>query len=97
MKGDNGTVQSVTWTIQICRICFSVSYERIMLQTGESSSHAASKKRLYPVNLNSEAITVFANSNAGIVGSNPTQGMDDCVRLFCVCVVLRVGSGLAPG
>jgi hypothetical protein len=33
-------------------------------------------------------------SEAGIVGSNPTQGTDVCVRLFCVCVVLCVGSGL---
>jgi hypothetical protein len=31
------------------------------------------------------------------VGSNPTQGMDVCVCLFCVCVVLCVGSGLATG
>jgi hypothetical protein len=29
------------------------------------------------------------------VGSNPIQGMDVCVRLFCLCVVLCVGSGLA--
>jgi hypothetical protein len=28
---------------------------------------------------------VFARSNVGIVGSNPTQGMDVCVRLFCLC------------
>jgi hypothetical protein len=28
------------------------------------------------------------------VDSNPTQSMDVCVRLFCVCVVLCVGSGL---
>jgi hypothetical protein len=27
------------------------------------------------------------------MGSNPTRGMDVCVRLFCVCVVLCVGSG----
>jgi hypothetical protein len=45
----------------------------------------------------SKAWTVFARSNAGILGSNSTQGMDVCVRLFCVCVVLRVGSGLARG
>jgi hypothetical protein len=44
-----------------------------------------------------EACTVFARSNVGIVGSIPTQGMDVCVRLFCVCVVLYVGSGLATG
>jgi hypothetical protein len=31
-----------------------------------------------------KAWTVFALSNAGIVVSNPTQGMDVCVRLFCV-------------
>jgi hypothetical protein len=33
----------------------------------------------------SKAWTVFALSNAGIVGSNPTVGMDVGVRLFCVC------------
>jgi hypothetical protein len=27
---------------------------------------------------------VFAHSNTGIVGSNPTRGMDVFVRLFCV-------------
>jgi hypothetical protein len=32
--------------------------------------------------------------NTGIVGSNPTQGMDVCVRLFIVRVVLCVGRGL---
>jgi hypothetical protein len=31
------------------------------------------------------------------VGSNHTQGMDVCLRLCCVCVVLCVGSGLATG
>jgi hypothetical protein len=43
----------------------------------------------------SKARTVLARSNAGIVGSNPTQGMAVCVLLFCVCVVQCVGSGLA--
>jgi hypothetical protein len=32
-----------------------------------------------------------------VVGSNFAQGMDVHVRLFCVCVVLCVGSGLATG
>jgi hypothetical protein len=41
----------------------------------------------------SKAGNVFARSNAGIVGSNPTQGMDVCLCLFCVCI----GSGLAKG
>jgi hypothetical protein len=40
---------------------------------------------------------VFTCSNAGLVGSNPTQGMDTCARLFCVCVVLCVSIGLWTG
>jgi hypothetical protein len=36
-------------------------------------------------------------SNTGVVGSNPTQDMDVPLRLFCVCVVLCVGSGRATG
>jgi hypothetical protein len=45
----------------------------------------------------SKAWTVFARSDAVIVGSNPTQGMYVCVRLFYVCVILCVGSGLTTG
>jgi hypothetical protein len=40
---------------------------------------------------------IFARSDAPIVGSNPTQSMDICVTLFCVCVVVCVGNGLATG
>jgi hypothetical protein len=35
----------------------------------------------------SKAWTVFAQSNAGIVGSNPTQGMDVCVCVYSVFVL----------
>jgi hypothetical protein len=45
----------------------------------------------------SKAWTVFAHSKAGIVGSNLTRGMDVCVRLFCVSVVLCLRRGLATG
>jgi hypothetical protein len=45
----------------------------------------------------SRASTVFASSSTGIVGSNLTRGMDVCESLFGVCVVLRIGSGLATG
>jgi hypothetical protein len=34
----------------------------------------------------SKARTVFVRSNAGIVGSNPTQGMDVCVCVYSVFV-----------
>jgi hypothetical protein len=40
----------------------------------------------------SEPWTVFARLNAGIVGSNPTQGVD-----VCVCVVLCVGTDPVTG
>jgi hypothetical protein len=39
---------------------------------------------LITVAAQSEAWTVFACSNAGIIGSNPTQGMDDCVFVYSV-------------
>jgi hypothetical protein len=49
------------------------------------------------VAVRSKAWTVFACLNTGIVGSNPTQGMDVCIMcLFCVCV-LYLGRGLATG
>jgi hypothetical protein len=39
----------------------------------------------------------FALSNSENVGSNPTGGMNVCVPLFCVRVVMCVGSCLATG
>jgi hypothetical protein len=43
----------------------------------------------------SKVYTVFARSEAGTMGSNPTQGMD--VECLCVCVLLCLctGRGLA--
>jgi hypothetical protein len=40
---------------------------------------------------------VFACSNTGVVGSNPTRGMKVRLRLLCFCAVLYVGSGLVTG
>jgi hypothetical protein len=37
--------------------------------------------------------TVFSRSNIEIMGSYPTQGMDECLLYFCVCV----SRGLATG
>jgi hypothetical protein len=53
--------------------------------------------QLITVTARYKAWTFFARSNAEIVGSNTIQGMDVCVRLFCVYVVLCVGSGLVKG
>jgi hypothetical protein len=54
---------------------------------------------LLPVTVDerSKACTVFARSEAGIVGSNPTQGMDVWCVCVCVCVFLCLctGRGLA--
>jgi hypothetical protein len=46
--------------------------------------------------MNWPELSLFSR-NLGIVGSNLTQGMDFwcvCMRLFCVCAVLCLGSGL---
>jgi hypothetical protein len=45
----------------------------------------------------SKAWTMFARSNAGFVGSNPSQGTDVFVRVYSVFVLSCVGSGLATG
>jgi hypothetical protein len=45
----------------------------------------------------SKAWNIFAHSDTGIVGSNPTEGMDVSLHLFCVYVVLYVGRGLGAG
>jgi hypothetical protein len=45
------------------------------------------------VTARSEAWTVLARSKAGIVGSNPTQGMDICVCVYFV-FVLCVGRSI---
>jgi len=44
----------------------------------------------------SEALTVFSSSNTGIMGLNPTRGVDVCSR-FSVLVLSCVGRGLASG
>jgi hypothetical protein len=59
--------------------------------------YAVLKLKPITVAVRSKARTVFARSNTGIVVSIPAQGIDVCVCLFCVCVVLFVGSGLATG
>jgi hypothetical protein len=80
----------------------------LRLRTWNNINYGASRQLMYYfrrqqsreptiVTARSKAWTVFARANTGIVGSNPIHGMDVCVRLFCVCVVLCVCSGLATG
>jgi hypothetical protein len=55
------------------------------------------RSRPITVAARSKAWTVFVRSNTGVIGSNPTRGMHVCVRLFYVCDLVCVGSGLATG
>jgi hypothetical protein len=57
------------------------------------------RKKQVPIKVAAKYIAwiFFALSNTGIVGSNSTQGMNVCVHLFCVCVILCTSSGLAEG
>jgi hypothetical protein len=72
-----------------------VSGSRGSDQTEQDSRNSGLIQHLQAFNLETVMITVFYRSNTGIVGSNPTRGMDVCVRLFLVCAFLRVGSGFA--
>jgi hypothetical protein len=49
----------------------------------------------WPRGLRHKPSSLIVHSNTGIVRSNPTRGLDVCVRLFCACVVMCVGSGPA--
>jgi hypothetical protein len=51
-----------------------------------------SNKGLVPITVaaRSKAWTVFAHSNAGIVGSNPNQGTDVCICVYSVFVLFCV-------
>jgi hypothetical protein len=51
--------------------------------------------KLSTVSARSKAWTVFAHSNTGVVGSNPTRGMNVCIYSFFV--LSCVGSSLAAG
>jgi hypothetical protein len=50
------------------------------------------------VDARSKAWNAFPRSNAGIVGSNPIQGMDVCVySVFVLCSGLATGWSLVQG
>jgi hypothetical protein len=44
----------------------------------------------------SNAWNAFVHLNTGIVGSNPTQGMDVCFSLFCLCQAAALQRAAPP-
>jgi hypothetical protein len=48
------------------------------------------KNRPITVGVPSKKLTLFACSQVGMVGSNPTQGMDVCMCVYSMCVLLWV-------
>jgi hypothetical protein len=70
-----------------------------VINSKDNQLHGCARNSSRPIAVagRSRACTVLARSNAGIMCSNPTQGMDVYVRLFCVYAVLYIGSGLAKG
>jgi hypothetical protein len=72
-------------------------WTRTRLLTHEQTNEFAAHEQLRAIDTRLKARTVFASSNTEIVDSKPLRGIDVCVRLSCVCVVLCVGSGLSMG
>jgi hypothetical protein len=72
----------------------SAAYIILLLTPRTSNWIHNSKNDLFTAH---EINTAFTRSNTGVVGSNLTRGMDVCVRLFCVCVVVCIGRRLATG
>jgi hypothetical protein len=50
-----------------------------------------------PITVAARSKAVFSRPNAGIVGSIPNEDIAVCALIFCICVVLCVGSGIATG
>jgi hypothetical protein len=88
-----------SWSYLLVRCCITSSWNSTVklkiFRWSELDYVAYNLIRLITVAARSKAWTVFVCSNAGIVSSNPTRGMDVCVPSFCACVVLCVDSGLA--
>jgi hypothetical protein len=66
----------------------AVTWVRFSLSTSVPLRMLTPPKAPQPITVaaRSKAWTVFAHLNTGIVSSNPTQSMDACLCLFCVCV-----------
>jgi hypothetical protein len=92
--------ESITQITFVESINYDTSYSFVRPVTYIDCTNIFLKRTLsqpITVVVRSKAGTAFALSNTEIVGSNPTRSIDVCVSLFCVFVVLRVGSGLVTG
>jgi hypothetical protein len=98
-KGDTVIIQAITPSFHI--IFSFLSRARIWPRRGWIGSFDLlnTYRPQLPITVAAQckAWTAFVRSGSGVVGSDPTRGMFVCVRLFCVCVVLCVGIGLATG
>jgi hypothetical protein len=65
-------------------LSWAVFWKDRKAEPSSTNKHRKNTKLPITAAARSKAWTVFARSNAEILGSNPTQGMDICVRLFCV-------------
>jgi hypothetical protein len=81
-------LNSISWRVQITNL-FHCKFHQHSVNSYSSDPKILSST-LLPITVaaRSKAGNVFALSNTGIAGSNPTRGMDVCPRFFCVCVVL---------
>jgi hypothetical protein len=87
-----------TSTYQYTVLCFESKFRGVTEKTVNSKiAQSYITKLPITVAARSKAWTVFVRSNTGLVGSDPTRGMDVCLRLFYVYFVLCVGSGLVTG
>jgi hypothetical protein len=71
--------------------CFILNLSDLTYSPHHHICNYLSVNCIWPVTVaeRSEACTVFARSEAGIVGVNPTQAIDIwCVYVFILCVVL---------
>jgi hypothetical protein len=84
-------ISAETETSSNCRRCLAMddrvdSNNQSLSRTPQYSLEIKQWNRMpITVAARSKPWTAFGHSNAGIVCSNPTRGMDVCVRLFCVC------------
>lgn len=74
-------------TVTMVELIRSFSY-LYLSELSETTENAIGWKVSWPIMVAArfKARTISARSHTGVVGSNPTLGMDVCLRLLCVCV-----------